>query len=103
MFKKEQIKGFVVKEEFVNSPILFETRNSSLHYKQKVTYSFSVNGIEYKGEDILGKRLGFVSENDSVLIECHTNKPHNSKIIGRFESQDSKTRIKVIDGEIIHY
>lgn len=100
---KEQIKGVVIKEEFVHSPILFETRNSSLHYKQKVNYSFNINGIEYQGEDILGKRLGFVDLNDSILIEYSNSNPDKSKIVGRFESHDSKTRIKVIDREIIHY
>jgi len=72
------VKGYICKD----SPIPFMRR----HYKLRIWYEYSYNGVEYEGVKTISKGENRYFKGDSVYVRLSRSNPSHSEVIGKIET-----------------
>lgn len=79
--KKILVKGVVLNSEWYVSSIGYSSKGGRGYFKQKVKYSFIIEGKEYKRIFTNGSDIGILTKGDSILIKFENYYPNNSEVI----------------------
>ncbi len=78
---KTIVKGVVLDSEWYSSSLGFSSKGGRGYFKQKIKYSFIIEGKEYTRTFNNGPSIGVLSKGDSILVKFENYYPNNSEII----------------------
>ena len=88
--QNEKIKGYVVKSEWYVSSIGFSSGGGNGYYKQKIEYTYIIDGEIFTGGFNNGPAFGHIYEGDSLLLEYNQDKPNESTVISKIKKKGRK-------------